>query len=626
MYTIRAYESATDNIGKTVFNLKTNKTISAGKLTLKDSDVDDFQITVNQTNFLFGNVRPLVTHIDIKQDGELIFRGRALKPKREMTTAGQHTQTFSFESILAYLIDSTQRFKEVHDTTPADFFRMLIDVHNSQVPDFKKFRVGVIDVTNSTDNVYRFVDYTTTYAAIKDKLINRLGGYLRLRVEPDGNYIDYINNLGTEHTNDNPFKIGKNLKSASLEIDPTSIITRLIPLGANIEQDVTNSSNNTTAVSTPRVDIATVNNGLDYIDIPELQTEFGIINGAQTWDDVHDPAILLTRANDWIKSQTAATETWTIGALEYGLSKFSTFKVGDSYQFINSLVADKQMIQVIQKDIDILKPFSSTFTIGQKKKSLASYQIDYRASAKKYDQLKALTNQQSNAIEKVASDFNQWQTSIQAEIDNLKSLISDGYLDGKIIDVSEFQGDIDWQAAKNDGVVLAIIRIQYGGSREDLKYKQNIAGVQAAGIRYAVYGYGLYANQAEAKEEAESLFNRANTAAGSGVKPIFYAIDLEESTMTDVKANTLAWNQRLTELGVDSEHQVAYIANQLYDQFNVDVSKFGSIWIPSYGNEPTHSYDLWQYTSKGQVAGITANTVDMNQSPSQRFKDNYLRR
>ena len=133
-------------------------------------------------------------------------------------------------------------------------------------------------------------------------------------------------------------------------------------------------------------------------------------------------------------------------------------------------------------------------------------------------------------------------------------------------------------------------------------------------------------NEAEAKEEAELLFDRANAAAGSGVKPIFYAIDLEDDTPADgIQANTIAWNQSMSDLGVDSKYQVAYIANHLYDQFDIDVSKFGSVWIPSYGSEPVHPYDLWQYTLIGSVGGISGN-VDMSQSPSTAFKNNYLRR
>lgn len=371
MYRIVAFDNPTDNVGKVIFDLSMNKLLSAGKLTLVESGIDNAELTVNIKNSLFGKVEPFQTHINILQDNKLIFRGRALKPTRAMTSGGLFQQTFTFESILSYLLDSVQRFKEVHNTTPAQFFSDLIDVHNSQVPAYKQFKVGKVDVTNSTDNVYRYVEYENTYDTIKDKLIDRLGGYLVLRAESDGNYLDYLQNPGTDHT-DTPIQIGKNLKSSSVEIDPTSIITRLVPLGATIES----TDENNTSAAYPRVTISSVNGGKDYIDIPDLQTEFGIINGTQTWEDVNDANILLTKAKAWIATQKAATESWTIEAVELLDSRFESFKVSDRYRFVNDLVAEQQYLRVIQKDIDFTKPQSSSLMIGEKSVRLTDYQLE----------------------------------------------------------------------------------------------------------------------------------------------------------------------------------------------------------------------------------------------------------
>ncbi|USF96125.1 putative tape measure protein [Latilactobacillus phage TMW 1.46 P1] len=421
MYTITEYDSPTDSIGKVIFNVATNKLVSAGKLTLKESDIDDFELSVNQNNPLFGRVKPLQTHIVLKQDNTILFKGRALKPKREMTSSGQFVQSFSFESILAYLLDSTQRFREVHNTSPADFFRLLITAHNSQVPAYKQFKVGNVDVTNSTDNVYRFIDYANTYNTIKDKLISRLGGFLRVRIESDGNYIDYLKDPGKEHSTDNPIKVGRNLKSASVEIDPTNVITRFIPLGATIES---NNPNGETNVANPRITIASVNGGRDYIDIPELQAVFGIINGTNVWDDVHTPETLKPKAEQWVRDQTAAEEHWTISAVEIGLDRFKTFNVSDSYQFINPAVAEPQLLRITQKVIDVLSPHSSSLTIGDKKKTLTQYQSDALNAAKQVDVLKSRVAAQTARIVTITKEMestNEALSSAQKELSSLKN-------------------------------------------------------------------------------------------------------------------------------------------------------------------------------------------------------------
>lgn len=400
MYTIIAYDNPTDTVGRVIFDPRIRKTISSGSLTLKESDIDDFQLTVNQSNVLFGNVKPLLTHVEIRQDNQIIFRGRALKPKREMTSSGQFIQSFSFESISAYLLDSVQRFKEVHDTTVADFFRMIIDVHNSQVPAYKQFKAGKITVTNSTDNVYRFLDYSDTLTTIQDKLISRLGGYLQFRFESDGNYIDYLQNIGVDHANDNPIKIGRNLQSASVEIDPTNVITRLVPVGATIESE-NNSGDQASDVSRPRVTIASVNGGKDYLDIPDLQNEFGIINGTQMWDDVTQPSSLLSKAKSWISNQTVAVDSWSITAVEIGLSNLTSFRVSDRYLFVNRTVAEPQMLRIIKKTIDFLSPHKSSLEIGNKSKSLTDYQRDSNVIVKQAAALKAQVASLSSTTLKV---------------------------------------------------------------------------------------------------------------------------------------------------------------------------------------------------------------------------------
>lgn len=642
MYSIIAYDSPTDSVGKAIFNVATNKLVSAGKLTLKESDIDDFQLSVNQNNPLFGSVKPLQTHIVVRQDNTILFKGRALKPKREMTSSGQFVQSFSFESVLAYLLDSTQRFKEVHNTSPADFFKLMINVHNSQVPAYKQFKVGNIDVTNSTDNVYRFIDYANTYDAIKDKLISRLGGFLRIRIEPDGNYIDYLKEPGKEHSTDNPIKVGRNLKSASVEIDPTNVITRFIPLGATIES---NNPSGETNVANPRVTIASVNGGKDYIDIPELQAEFGIINGTNVWDDVHTPEMLKPKAEQWIKDQAAAEEHWTISAVEIGLDKFKAFNVSDSYQFINPAVAEPQLLRITQKVIDLLNPHSSSLTIGDKKKTLTQYQSDALNAAKQVDVLKSRVAAQTAKIVTISKELGEIGNikeaqltqdelikKLQEEVQKLQGQTGgDQYYEGNIIDVSEFQGTIDWSKVVNAGLALSVIRVQSGSSHIDTKYNANITNAISVGANYAVYAYFSATDPSDAVVEANDFYNRTKAVVGSSKEPRFWMIDVEaDSTSGTLSSSVTAYMNKLNSLGIPDSKIVIYVSNALYP--SIDTTRT-MIWIPSYGIndgtitnsiKPKYPYDLWQYTSKGVVDGITANTVDMSTEPSDRFKKSYL--
>lgn len=236
MYRIIGYNEPTDKNGFIVLDQRVNRTVSEGKLTIKETDIDDLELTVNRDNLLFDNVRPMHTHVEVYDDDKLLFRGRAIKPKKEMQSSGRFIRTYTFEDIEAYLLDSVQRFYEAVGLTPKEFLQSLLDVHNSQVPQYKQFKLRNCNVTNNKDDAYRQIDYPKTRDAIKDKLINELGGYLVTEYKQDGpNMLDYVTDIGNDHKSDTPIQLAVNMKSASLTIDPTKVITRVIPLGKQLE-------------------------------------------------------------------------------------------------------------------------------------------------------------------------------------------------------------------------------------------------------------------------------------------------------------------------------------------------------------------------------------------------------
>lgn len=411
MYRIFAYYSPNDTVPKTVFDPSVGKTISEGKLTLKENEIDDLTITVNQDNVLYGKVKPMNTHVEVYDDDELIFRGRALKPTREMKESGQFVQTFVFESISAYLLDSIQRFKEVHNTSVAGFFNQIIHQHNTRVATSRRFNVRKVNVTNSTDNVYRYIDYVSSWETIKDKLLSRLGGYLKVEHIDGSNYIDYLVDPGTKHPKTQPIQIAINMKSASVEIDPTDVVTRLIPLGKTLEDE------NATSAAFPRLTIQSVNNGKDWLDIPDLQAQFGVQEQAVTWDDVSTPERLLANGKQWIASQSAAIEHWQVNVLE--LPVFDKLKVSDSYWFVNDDVATPQFLRISEKAIDLTDPYASTISISDKPVSLSQYQRENNNAAKRINELRARIESQTSIIRNIG----QGQTNTNKKIESLQSSV-----------------------------------------------------------------------------------------------------------------------------------------------------------------------------------------------------------
>lgn len=371
MYLVQIFDGPTDTKGITVHSPYVGGAkLSAAQVTLKLTGIDTFTFRLGPNNPGYRKIKPLVTLVRITntKTGQKIFDGRVLLPNYRMEENGQFVDEFTCESKLAYLHDSLQRFDEIHNTTVRDFFALLIGRHNQTVEPHKRFKVGNVTVTNTTDNVYRYIDYEKTYPTIKDKLLDRLGGFLVMREETDGTYLDYLTTVGS--VSETTISMRRNLKSISRDIDPTEVITRLIPLGARLESESQSSA------STARVDITSVNDGVDYLDDIELQAEFGIVNKEYVWDDVTLPENLIAKGHEFLANQKAAVEKFDISAVDLTLLGLDVdeFTVGNWYYVDNPYIVAKESLQIIEKVIDLASPQQSRLTFGEKMRTLTQYQ------------------------------------------------------------------------------------------------------------------------------------------------------------------------------------------------------------------------------------------------------------
>ena len=185
-----------------------------------------------------------------------------------------------------------------------------------------------------------------------------------------------------------------------------------------------------------------------------------------------------------------------------------------------------------------------------------------------------------------------------------------------IIDVSSWQGDINWATVKPN-IHFAILRVQ-DGTYYDKKLARNVSNCISLGIPFYVYGF--YRNGGAV--EAARMVSRVKAAGGSNAVR-GYILDVEVSGQSVASINSAM--ATLNQTGKDNGF---YIANHLYDQYkNVQGGKF--IWIPTYGpndgyahTKPGHYCDLWQFTSQGQVPGISGG-VDCNAISGNRSLESF---
>ncbi len=187
------------------------------------------------------------------------------------------------------------------------------------------------------------------------------------------------------------------------------------------------------------------------------------------------------------------------------------------------------------------------------------------------------------------------------------------------IDVSKWNGTIDWTAVKNSGISFVIIRCGYRGSTqgalvEDTQFKTNITGATAAGLKVGVYFFTQAIDEVEAVYEASFVIDLIKNYKIS--YPVFLDVEssggrgdaISKSTRTAV---CLAFCKTISASG----YTAGIYANKNWLEEKLDPSQLSAykIWLAQYAATPTYSgrYDLWQYKATGSVSGISGN-VDLN--------------
>ena len=202
-----------------------------------------------------------------------------------------------------------------------------------------------------------------------------------------------------------------------------------------------------------------------------------------------------------------------------------------------------------------------------------------------------------------------------------------------VIDVSGWQGDIDWAKAKADGVEGAIIRLGYGeGNNADKKAQRNISECKRLGIPFGIYWYSYADTPALAKEEGTDVvakLKQFGVNPSDLAYPVYY--DLEKWTWeghqppTDPNVyNNIVnnWYSALQSAGYKNLGVYSYTSYLQGPLKHVDIYA-KTTWVAQYGARmgfdsfPTNSRG-WQYTSTGKVDGISGN-VDMNAFGNKEF-------
>lgn len=288
------------------------------------------------------------TRIDVYRDEELIFSSRVLSND---TDTYKQRKVYC-EGALAYLVDSI--FGPSKGTrTAEEHFRLLIDSHNAQVEDTKKFTVGSIEIDEKAEShIFGEDNYRETFSAIQSDLIDSFGGYLRIRYENGVRYIDYLKSYNT--TSSQTIEFGQNLIDLMNKQTGEDLFTVLLPIGKDkLTIEAAGDSQKYT------------HNG-KYLENAEAIASYGRILKTEDFGDITDAGTLMEKAEKYMTDNyKGIPPELSIKAID--LHQFyptvRPFNLGDSITVKSPIHGVERVLICTAIEINIKDPSKTQYTL-----------------------------------------------------------------------------------------------------------------------------------------------------------------------------------------------------------------------------------------------------------------------
>ena len=365
---------------------------------------------------LFNMIKPLKYGLIIKKEGKIISKLRITKFKQVFN----NIYSMYAEDKLASLNSSHCRPHNFQGS-PEELFTWFIENHNMQLDDEQKFKKGIVNITDPNDYISRsWEEGDNTWNLINSRLIKPLGGFLVVRYEEDGDYLDWLSEY--PETSNQSISFGKNLIDINKIIDASETYTACVPYGARSEAGV-------------RLTIESVNEGKDYLINSKLAEEYGIIYAPTklvTWDDVTRPENLLAKAGAWLNSEgVMLKESVDLSSLDLATVSADT-KSFEMYQKV-SVISEPHGIEAIYsiEKMKIAADLSEVLkiTIGSSRRTLSSQLKNNREDTDRFKQIVEKINADYVTNEKVTQVVDSALTGPNAAIENLEQIAGDNSQD-----------------------------------------------------------------------------------------------------------------------------------------------------------------------------------------------------
>lgn len=371
-----------------IFDLRVDDLILTNpKIKVAVNTVGEGSFTIYSNHPYYDKLQMLKSVFEVSDEIGVIFRGRMTENTRDFNNG----KVVDLEGAMAFFNDSVVRpfnfpgnyINDENYIAAAQsgnvieyFLKTLIDNHNSQVQEFQRFKLGTVTVSDPNNYIVRSdSNYKTTWETLKEKLFeSSLGGYLCIRYESTGNYIDYLADF--ELTNTQTIEFGKNLLDITTQSDASATYTAVIPLGS--QQKVDDETEK-------RLTIEGIANGDITDDIAKsgdtlysktAVEKYGWIYAPvsqTTWDDVTTAENLISNGTAYLSGEgIMMVDTIEISAvdLHFSDSEIQSFRIYRNVKVKSIPHNHDDIYQLTKLDIDLLNPQNTKISVGNTQLSL----------------------------------------------------------------------------------------------------------------------------------------------------------------------------------------------------------------------------------------------------------------
>lgn len=332
--------------------------IGKGNIDLETNKSGSFVFSIYPDHFYYDKFVRLKTVITVYKSGRIVFRGRILND----VTDYWNNKVVTCEGELGFFQDSVIR-PFTFSGTPEELFVKFINEHNSQVDDFKKFKIGTITVVDPNNYIGRSNSgYESTLNNLNSRLIeDSLGGYFYITHGEDGtdpiptiNYLSDFTKVSSQK-----IEFGSNLKNYTKTVKADDIATAIIPLGHEVDDGNNNTEN-------PKLTIKNVNNGVDYVYNSDAVALYGWIFKVVSWDDVTNASILKSKAEAYLNEIVNQNITIELNAIDLHLldRSIESFNVCDYVRVISAPHNFDSTLLCNKQSLDLLKPENDSLVLG----------------------------------------------------------------------------------------------------------------------------------------------------------------------------------------------------------------------------------------------------------------------